>query len=31
LKEAKVTTGGIDLNELDNNMQSKKQKGLFFV
>ena len=31
LKEAKITTGWIDLDELDNNMQSKKQKGLFFV
>lgn len=31
LKEAKVTTWGIDLDELDNHMQSKKQKWLFFI
>jgi len=30
-KEAKITTGGIDLNELDNNMQVKKSKGLYFI
>ncbi len=30
-KEAKVTTGWIDLNEFDNHMQSKKHKWLFFV
>ncbi|MDD3646058.1 MAG: aminoacetone oxidase family FAD-binding enzyme [Candidatus Gracilibacteria bacterium] len=30
-KEAKATGGGIDLNELDKFMQSKKHKGLFFI
>lgn len=31
LKEAKVTTGWINLAEFDNNIQSKKYKWLFFV
>lgn len=31
LKEAKITTGWIDLNELDQNMQSKKYPWLFFI
>jgi len=31
LKEAKITTWWIDLNELDNHMQSKKYKWLYFV
>ena len=31
LKEAKVTTGWINLDELDNNMQSKKHPQLFFT
>ena len=30
-KEAKATGGGIDINELDNNMQSKTNKGLYFI
>ncbi|MDD2871935.1 MAG: NAD(P)/FAD-dependent oxidoreductase [Candidatus Gracilibacteria bacterium] len=30
-KEAKATGGGIDLNELDKNMQSKKYPGLYFI
>lgn len=30
LKEAKATSGWIDLNELDNNMQVKKQPNLYF-
>jgi len=30
LKEAKATSGGVDLNELDNHMQSKKQPNLYF-
>lgn len=30
-KEAKITTGWVDLDSLDNHMQSKKYKGLFFV
>lgn len=30
LKEAKATSGWIDTNELDNNMQSKKHKWLYF-
>lgn len=30
LKEAKATSGWIDTNELDNNMQSKKHSGLYF-
>lgn len=31
LKEAKATSGWVDTNELDNNMQSKKEKDLYFV
>jgi len=31
LKEAKITTWWINLDELDNNMQSKKHKWLFFI
>jgi predicted flavoprotein YhiN len=31
LKEAKATSGWIDTKELDNNMQSKKQKDLYFI
>ncbi len=30
-KEAKITTGWIDLNELDNHMQSKKHNWLYFI
>jgi predicted flavoprotein YhiN len=31
LKEAKATSGWVDTNELDNNMQSKKEKDLYFI
>jgi predicted flavoprotein YhiN len=31
LKEAKITTGWIKLDELDNNMQSKKYNWLYFI
>jgi hypothetical protein len=30
-KEAKATGGGVDINELDNNLQSKKYKWLYFI
>lgn len=30
-EEAQCTSGGIDLNELDENYQSKKESGLFFA
>lgn len=30
-KEAQCTSGGVDLNELDENYQSKKESGVFFT
>lgn len=30
-KEAQCTSGGVDLNELDENYQSKKENGVFFI
>ena len=29
--KAEVTKGGVDLNELTNNFESKFQKGLYFI